>query len=1207
VTRLRVTGSSRRFSPGTPARCRAAAGLLIVLAAGLTAFAVSGAPPSALAGGGEPTAALRVPGTGDATAGSRLTAQTPLPASSTVTLITGDRVRLDVLPDGQQNASVLASPRDVSLGSSFVEFSWAGDQYVVPDPAVPYLGSVLDPRLFDVSYLVRAGLADAHASTLPVSITYRGGAPRPGLPALHVTRAAGQTAAGTIAKDRAGLLGQLLASRWRSARAGRAPGGVGVLPGVQRISLLPPAGAPMPPRLPWASTIQHAARGVPYRTLRLSFTGLDGRPAVAAGFVQDVNNARLALFTTSGNGSVSVSVPEGTYSLEFSVLTPHSSGPGFDTALVVKPQVAVHANETVRLDARAARPLRVTLRGAAAPRVQENVLDYTRASQTGGRLLLGPYDILGLRLVSVTPTPAGERGNLPSELLATPTPPVTKGTFGFHAYSFFSSTALGADRQSAAPTYFLSFPYSGAIPPSLTYRVPTAKLSTVHERLYRPPGTPLSDCGVHGAQAGMVYTVYSPWDGNVFALGDLTPVGRRTDYWYTSNPRLDVWQAAYNGCDYVRSWGPIERIRPGEQISGSWGKAPMVPSPAAPPAYAAGAYALAGFASHTALDPWLTVCPACRQGDIGMLNLLPFGDSDPSHYAEDFAGDSKLLFYRDGKLAVTSAAAEGGHLTPFAFDLPMLPNAARYRLDWRQTVPGGRGAYNDTAWTFRSAADAAHRRLARTEQCAPEPTQTCTFLPLLFVNYDLALDSGSRTQAGKPFRVAFTVGHQQNESAATGLTATVSVSYNDGRTWTAPRPATGEGGGKFRLTIDQPPLRATAGNVSLRVTARDHAGSSVVQTITHAYGLYGAAVAKPGAVSHRHACASPRPGHAACLVITDTVRGGRRLTMALAAAGGLHPYQAAQLQAAYRLPSARRGRGQTIAIVDAYNDPRAAADLAVYRRANHLPGCPAARCLRKVSQDGGSSPPRANGGWAEEESLDLDMASATCPHCKIVLVEARSNSFRNLGMAENEAARLGADVISNSYAGPEYPGEAAEAAAYAHPGVAITASSGDGGFGVSVPAAFPTVTAVGGTSLYRSHTARGWSETAWPLTGAGCSAYIAKPPWQRDRLCGNRTVADTAAVANPDTPVAIYDTYHSGGWTAVGGTSVAAPLIAGVYALAGNARSIKPGGYLYSHHQHLFDVTSGSDGSCGGSYLCAARPGYDGPTGWGTPDGTGAF
>jgi hypothetical protein len=809
-------------------------GLLIALVSALAAYTISGTSPTALARGGEPQTALRVPGTESTTGGTDLSAESAMPPSSTITLITGDRVRLDVLPDGQQTASVLMGASGTRPGSSaFVEFTYAGDEYVVPDAAVPYLGSALDPRLFDVSYLVRAGLADARASALPVSITYPGGVARPGLPGLHITHMSGRTAYGTIAKADTGLLGELLASQWRSARAGHSLAQMGGLPGVQRVGLAPPAGAPALPSLPSASTIRHGGSGIPYRTLTLKFTDLNGRPAAALGFVQDVGNANLALFMTGGKGSESVSVPEGTYSLEFSVLTPHSSGSGFDTALMVKPQLAVHSDETVRLDARTARPFRVTLRGTTAPPVQEDVLDYTRSSQTGGELSLDPRVVIGLGLVSLSRIPAIYRGVAASELLATPTATVTKGTFGFHAYSFFSSKALGTGAQSAQPTYFLSFPDPGRIPGSLTYQVPATDLTTVHEQLYDPAGTPLSACGYDRNAAGMIYTLYDTWDDSLFWIGDVTPLGERTDYWYTSEPRLELWQAAYNDCDRLRQWGPIERISPGQQISESWDKGPMVPSPAAPPAYASDAHVNNGVPR-----PLLTVCPACRQGNIGMLNLLPFGDSDPSQYAEDFGGDSSLLFYRDGRLAYTSAsAADGGHMVPFAFNLPMLPGAAAYRLDWLQTDPGQPGAYDDTDWAFRSAPADADRRPAASEECAPDPTQGCSFLPLLFINYDLKLGFHSRAEAGKPFRIAFTVGHQQNEDAPAGLAATVSISYNDGKTWTAPHAATRQGSNMFSLTIDQPPLDDTSGFVSLRVTAHDCAGNSVVQTIIRAYGL----------------------------------------------------------------------------------------------------------------------------------------------------------------------------------------------------------------------------------------------------------------------------------------------------------------------------------------------------------------------------------
>ncbi|HEY6408833.1 MAG TPA: S8 family serine peptidase [Ktedonobacteraceae bacterium] len=237
------------------------------------------------------------------------------------------------------------------------------------------------------------------------------------------------------------------------------------------------------------------------------------------------------------------------------------------------------------------------------------------------------------------------------------------------------------------------------------------------------------------------------------------------------------------------------------------------------------------------------------------------------------------------------------------------------------------------------------------------------------------------------------------------------------------------------------------------------------------------------------------------------------------------------------------------------------------------------------------------------------MVSAVCPNCHILLVEANDNSFTNLGIAVNRAATMGANAISNSYSGSEFSGEGGlQTSYYTHAGIAITASSGDSGFGVGAPAAFNTLTAVGGTTLNHATNARGWKETVWSGAGSGCSAFISKPSWQTDPSCSRRTVADTSAVADPNTGVTVYDTFGGvGGFLVFGGTSVSSPMIASVFALAGNASSINPG-YLYNHVTgHFFDVKKGSNGSCGGSYLCTGKTGYDGPTGWGTPNGTGGF
>ncbi len=343
-------------------------------------------------------------------------------------------------------------------------------------------------------------------------------------------------------------------------------------------------------------------------------------------------------------------------------------------------------------------------------------------------------------------------------------------------------------------------------------------------------------------------------------------------------------------------------------------------------------------------------------------------------------------------------------------------------------------------------------------------------------------------------------------------------------------------------------------------------------------------------------------------------------------------YGPADLRNAYKLPTGS-GAGQTVAVVAAYDNPKAEADLAVYRAYYRLPPCTTANgCFRKVNQRGeAGNYPRPNANWAVEISLDLDMVSAVCPRCRILLVEADSADLTavagsslqtsDLGMSVDTAVRLGANVVSNSYGtvGPESDWRAWDHY-YNHPGVAITASSGDFGYGVIWPAASPYVTAVGGTSLTRAANSRGWTESVWGSflpglppgvvgTGSGCSIWEPKPAWQHDRGCSNRTVADVAAVADPYTGVTIYDSFQQKGWLVVGGTSASSPIIAGVYALAGNASSVHYGSYPYSHTRHLYDVTTGSNftpnQACG--YLCTAGPGYDGPTGLGTPRGAGAF
>lgn len=366
-------------------------------------------------------------------------------------------------------------------------------------------------------------------------------------------------------------------------------------------------------------------------------------------------------------------------------------------------------------------------------------------------------------------------------------------------------------------------------------------------------------------------------------------------------------------------------------------------------------------------------------------------------------------------------------------------------------------------------------------------------------------------------------------------------------------------------------------------------------------------------------CSDATPiGFAHCLARVRTDPGAAARTPAIkgdfrpaAGVGNGGAYDPAYLQSAYNAPSVTEGAGQTVAIVDAFDDPKAESDLATYRTRWGLPACTTANgCFRKVDQRGGTAYPSANTGWAQEISLDVDMVSAMCPNCKILLVVATNNSMTNLGIAVNEAVALGANVVSNSYGGGEYSSESSDSASYFnHPGVAIVASSGDNGYGVEFPASSRYVTAVGGTSLIQNTNTgtRDGSETAWSGAGSGCSAFEPKPTWQHDASCAKRTVADVSAVADPHTGVWVYDSYNSSGWLIFGGTSAAAPIVGSMYALTGGAVASVPASSLYASPGSLNDVVSGSNGNCGSSYLCTATAGYDGPTGLGTPNGIAAF
>lgn len=312
-------------------------------------------------------------------------------------------------------------------------------------------------------------------------------------------------------------------------------------------------------------------------------------------------------------------------------------------------------------------------------------------------------------------------------------------------------------------------------------------------------------------------------------------------------------------------------------------------------------------------------------------------------------------------------------------------------------------------------------------------------------------------------------------------------------------------------------------------------------------------------------------------------------------------YAPSDLQTAYGLTSYSRqdGSGTTVAIVDAYDDPNAASDLAVYRAQFGLPSCTVKnKCFAKHKFAKTKS-----ASWAQEASLDVDMVSAICPNCRILLVEASTESTSSMSAAEKYATAH-AQYVTNSWSSNE--GGTAYDQDYDVKGVAITAATGDSGYNAVAqwPAILPSVVGVGGTSLTAISPR---TESAWAGAGSGCSQIYAKPNFQSgvDTGCANRAQADVSSVASPNTGVAVYDSYHLGGWLVFGGTSVSTPIVAAVFALAGNPAANSPGN-LYAHEANLNDVTTGNNGSCGAP-LCSAGVGWDGPTGLGTPNGIAAF
>ncbi|WP_020660600.1 S53 family peptidase [Amycolatopsis benzoatilytica] len=569
-------------------------------------------------------------------------------------------------------------------------------------------------------------------------------------------------------------------------------------------------------------------------------------------------------------------------------------------------------------------------------------------------------------------------------------------------------------------------------------------------------------------------------------------------------------------------------------------------------------------------------CYLCRTGDT----LQESGAMDA-----DYGGgigqwsDGTATLAEDGKQIYT------GSILGAAFDQKAAAGKHRYVYTMDGTHDDSRTALSDhsvIAWGFDSATTAK-----------PAP------VGLLWASAEFGADKHDSLAPGA---AAMTIDFHRTDGVANVAKATAQVSFDSGKTWqdtAVTRPTSQRARAAFTI-----PAGAKPGYLSVRFHGQDAAGSTVDETVDKAVlvnapnGLATSATSIPDApAGTKEACPAAAAGQVRCYVLKPA--------QSSAAPKGL---ARADFLSAYKLP-ATGGNGRTVAIVDAFDDPTAEADLAVYRTAYGLPACTTANgCFKKVNGQGKPAPlPPADDGWSSEISLDLDMVSAVCPDCKIELVEAGDASTGAMAAAEKTATSSGAVAVSNSWGGDETGANLPYTAAFSHPGVAVTASTGDRGYRqASWPATLSGVIAVGGTSLTKSASGRGWTESAWGGSGSGCSAYTAKPAWQKDPHCSGRTFADISAVADPATGVAVYD---RDGWGTAGGTSASAPLIAAMIALAGNSSALPSAQYIYAHASSLNDVTTGSNArwNCGGDYLCTAGKGYDAPTGLGTPNGLGAL
>jgi hypothetical protein len=985
--------------------------------------------------------------------------------------------------------------------------------------------------------------------TVPVRLTFAAGS-TPTAPAdITLTSVSGRTATGYVTT----ASGPALAAALRTGAgadhaAHRTPGSTPLVPGLTGISL---AGAATPPVV---------APRYPLHVLQINVNDLTGAPVGSAEVelvdMDDVRTVATAVPIT--NGLNRLTVPAGHY-LALALLQDLDANGDITSVHTVTQQFTVPdtagATTTTTLDERAAN----ALIGVSVPKpvtAQYESTTFVMSDPTGRRTIFG-WGGLGATMPQyVSPTAAPAVGSL----------------------DYTAEWGASSSNPDQNYRYDVVFGSANGVPAQEHDTVTADQITTVRDRISADPA-------LHGLQVRFGTGNYNPALAGFGSGGVAYPVttpGEVTDY--LASNRGNEWQQYSLSPDGVYTSGDVQTYLPGQSHAVDWSHGPLAP----------------GFGQHTGGRP----CEACFANGTLDLAFDQFGDSDPAHEANLVLGpptSQHFTLYRDG-----TSIADGNGLGVELTDMPSTP--ATYRAVYDLSMAGNARFSQSTA---------SHTDL--TVAYAPS-TRSGSVLPALTVNYRLATDATNTSSS--PVQVLdLRVGHASYDgvgSAAPITSVSVRVSFDNGSTW----QATSLVGAAGNYVAFWPNPKA-GGSPSIRVTATDANGGSIAQTVTDAYTVTAAAQANAGRVGNvRDVCGPAEPGFARCLAEARTDREARadagastdteaRTDAGARADAAPQGYSPADLRAAYNLP-ATGGANQTVAVVDAGDDASAEADLGVYRSTYGLPACTSANgCFRKLNQRGAASPLPADAGWGEEISLDLDMVSAACPQCHILLVEADSTSLDDLGASVNAAVAAGATEVTNSYGATEDSTTNADAADYAHPGVAIVACSGDLGFGIAnAPASYQSVVSVGGTSLSKATNARGWTETAWNGSASGCSAWVDKPSWQHDPNCPGRMVADVAADGDPGTGPAVYDGNDGIGWDVVGGTSAASPFIAGVIGLAANPDRFPNASYLYSHATALNDVTSGNNSGaqdCGGDYECDAVAGYDGPTGNGTPNGIGPF